>query len=159
MRTKEIFPGHASPMLQVIEIFKSIQGESTYAGLSCAFIRLAGCNLSCRWCDTAYARSGGEPLSIEQVLERIEPMRCALAEVTGGEPLLQPDVFALITRLIESGYTALVETNGSIGLAPLDRRAIKIVDVKCPGSGTCGSFRESNLAFLNRNDQLKFVIA
>jgi len=146
-------------MLKVSEIFKSIQGESTYAGLPCVFIRLSGCNLNCRWCDTAYARQGGREMSVDEILTRIDPLRCRLVEVTGGEPLVQEEVFTLISRLIDSGYTILVETNGTIDLGPLGRRAVKIMDVKCPGSGECGKLREGNLSILNAGDEIKFVIA
>ncbi|MCX6353819.1 MAG: radical SAM protein [Candidatus Aureabacteria bacterium] len=146
-------------MLKVSEIFKSVQGESTCAGLPCVFIRLAGCNLNCRWCDTEYARQGGRDMSVDEILTTIEPLRCRLVELTGGEPLVQWETCALAARLIGSGYTTLVETNGTIDLAPLDRRAVKIVDVKCPGSGECGKFLESNLSLLSRNDELKFVVS
>lgn len=146
-------------MLMVSEIFRSIQGESTFVGLPCAFVRLAGCNLHCRWCDTDCAHEGGRAMSIPAILKKIAPMRCRLAEVTGGEPLIQAEACTLITQLIDTGHTTLVETNGSIHLGPLDARAVKIVDVKCPASGECGSFLEKNLLLLRPGDQLKFVIA
>lgn len=146
-------------MLKVIEIFKSIQGESTYAGLPCVFIRLEGCNLNCRWCDSAYARKGGRLRSVASILREIRQMKCSLAEVTGGEPLLQAEAFTLIERLVGKGYTTLVETNGAVDLAPLDRRAIVIMDVKCPGSREEGKLLLRNISRLRKTDELKFVIS
>ncbi len=147
--------------MKVSEIFLSIQGESTYAGLPCIFIRLAGCNLRCKWCDTAYAQTpeqGGD-FSLEQITGEIKKFNCKLAEITGGEPLSQKETPALINRLLKLGYETLVETNGSIPLEPVNADAIKIVDVKCPSSGHDGSFLMENLRFITLQDEIKFVIA
>ncbi|MCL6481864.1 MAG: radical SAM protein, partial [Firmicutes bacterium] len=153
--------------MQVTEIFKSIQGEGTRAGLPCIFVRLTGCNLRCVWCDTAYAFYGGTKWTVEEVFERVEalarppgasePIR--LVELTGGEPLLQPEIDSLIERLLAAGYTVLVETSGERDLRRLPPAVIKIVDVKCPDSGEGDTFRMSNLEALTRNDEVKFVIA
>lgn len=145
----------------ICEIFKSIQGESTYAGLPCVFIRLAGCNLSCSWCDTPYARVPDEATDIEidEILNQVKPFNCGLVEITGGEPLLQDDTKKLAARLLESGYSVLVETNGSVPLKGLDKRVVKVVDVKCPSSGHGGSFLIENLEEITPEDEIKFVIA
>ncbi len=146
-------------MLNICEQFKSIQGESTYAGLRCSFIRLSGCNLRCSYCDTAYAAGQGTPLSLEAVCSVAEAHGCSLVEVTGGEPLLQEETPALCRRLLDKGYTVLVETNGSLDIARLPAGCVRIVDVKCPESGAAESFRMDNLASLTSSDQLKFVIS
>jgi 7-carboxy-7-deazaguanine synthase len=159
----------------VSEIFRSIQGESTYAGLPCIFVRLTGCNLRCVWCDTAYAFYGGERQSVEEILERVRvlahPQASAvyrgasaspeipLVELTGGEPLLQPEVAVLAERLIAAGYTVLAETSGERAIDLLPREVVKIMDVKCPDSGEFGTFRTENLDALGPNDEVKFVIA
>lgn len=144
----------------ISEIFRSIQGESTYAGLPCIFIRLAGCNLSCSWCDTPYARVPDEAkeLTMEQVLDEVKKFDCRLLEITGGEPLLQNDTKKLISALFDGGYRVLLETNGSVSLEGLDRRLIKIIDVKCPSSGHAGSFLMENLDLITPDDEVKFVI-
>ena len=142
----------------VTEIFKSIQGESTFAGLPCVFIRLTGCNLRCHWCDTAYAFQGGQTMSPEEILARVRQLGCRLVEITGGEPLLQPEVPALAEQLLAEGQRVLVETSGERFVGELPRAVVKIVDVKCPGSGESGKFRLENLEALERKDQLKFVI-
>jgi 7-carboxy-7-deazaguanine synthase len=142
----------------ITEIFKSIQGESTYAGLPCLFVRLTGCNLRCHWCDTAYAFHGGQKMSVAEVLARFHLLSGKLVEVTGGEPLLQPEVYPLTERLLAEGYRVLVETSGERNLAQLPREVVKVVDVKCPGSGEEGKFCFDNLAWLERKDQIKFVI-
>ncbi|MBI5561215.1 MAG: radical SAM protein [Deltaproteobacteria bacterium] len=144
----------------VSEIFLSIQGESTYAGLPCIFVRLAGCNLSCTWCDTDYARETdkGFELSIDEVFKETRKFKTRLIELTGGEPLLQPDAKSLAHRLIDEGYTVLIETNGSIDLKGLDDRIVKVVDVKCPSSGHGGSFLMDNLDSITGKDEVKFVI-
>jgi 7-carboxy-7-deazaguanine synthase len=142
----------------VTEIFKSIQGESTFAGLPCVFIRLTGCNLRCHWCDTAYAFQGGQTMSAEEILARVRQLGCRLVEITGGEPLLQPEVSALAEQLLAEGQRVLVETSGERFVGELPRAVVKIVDVKCPGSGESGKFRLENLEALERKDQLKFVI-
>lgn len=146
-------------MLKVSEIFTSIQGESTFAGLPCTFIRLAGCNLRCRWCDTPYTRSGGGEKSVDKLLEEISRGECRLVELTGGEPLLQADAFTLVARLLDRGRTVLVETNGTVDIRPLDRRAVVVMDIKCPGSGECGSLLPGNIELLKGGDQVKFVIS
>ncbi len=144
--------------LSVSEIFYSIQGESLYAGLPCVLIRLCGCNLRCRYCDTIYAHAGGRSLSMEAILREVRSFGCPLVEVTGGEPLLQPNCPALIRRLLEENYTVLLETNGSFHIGMVDSRCIKILDMKCPGSGECEKNDYSNLDLLTAPDQLKFVI-
>jgi len=149
-------------------IFRSIQGEGTRAGLPCVFVRLTGCNLRCMWCDTAYAFYGGEPMSVEQVLEKVRELSTAagesapkipLVEITGGEPLLQPDVYPLAKQLLGAGYTVMVETSGERFVGKLPREAIKIVDVKCPDSGAAETFDMANLDVLDGKDEIKFVIA
>lgn len=146
-------------MLRVTEIFHSIQGESSHAGRPCIFVRLAGCNLRCRWCDSEYTFTGGERMSIDNVVERVRGYGCDLVEVTGGEPLAQPEAFALIERLCQEGFEVLVETSGSIDIAPADRRAKIILDVKCPGSGEVEKNYWPNLDQLRPHDEIKFVIA
>lgn len=143
----------------VTEIFKSIQGESTYAGLPCIFVRLTGCNLRCHWCDTAYAFYGGTKMSPEQVLDRVHDLDGNLLEFTGGEPLLQEEeVITLSKQLIDEGYRVLIETSGERFVGRLPQAVVKIVDVKCPGSREGGKFCMENLAALDRKDQVKFVI-
>jgi 7-carboxy-7-deazaguanine synthase len=159
--------------LVISEIFRSIQGESTYAGLPCIFIRLTGCNLRCVWCDTAYAFYGGERQSVEDILERVRVLahplnvngggnsspEIPLVELTGGEPLLQPDVATLAERLLAAGYTVLAETSGERPIDLLPREVVKIMDVKCPDSGEFGTFRAENLDALGPKDEVKFVVA
>lgn len=145
--------------MQVAEIFHSIQGESTYAGLPCTFVRLTGCNLRCVWCDTEYAFYGGERMSIEQVLEQVRAFGGRLVEITGGEPLLQQQVYPLMQGLLAEGYQVLLETSGERSVAQVPREVIKIVDVKCPDSGEADTFDLSNLDCMTPHDQLKFVIA
>jgi 7-carboxy-7-deazaguanine synthase len=144
--------------LRVTEIFHSIQGESTWAGLPCTFIRLTGCPLRCVWCDTEYAFHGGERMSLEDIVARVERIGTSLVEITGGEPLIHPNAFVLAERLLDLGYTVLVETSGAIDVAPLDSRAHKIMDLKCPGSGEASKNLWSNLAHLTARDEVKFVI-
>lgn len=147
-----------SNTILVSEIFKSIQGESTYAGLICSFIRLAGCNLLCSYCDTLYARKNGTEMEIDLILKKVKDFSTELVEITGGEPLLQKGTIILAKKLIESGKKVLVETNGSIDISVLPPECIIIVDVKCPSSGMCGSFLESNISYLKKSDEVKFVI-
>lgn len=142
----------------VTEIFKSIQGESTFAGLPCVFVRLTGCNLRCHWCDTAYAFYGGQQMSLEEVAARIQQLGGKLAEFTGGEPLLQKEVYPLSERLLAEGYRVLIETSGERFVGELPAGVVKIVDVKCPGSGESEKFCFANLEVLERKDQIKFVI-
>jgi len=148
-------------MLNISEIFCSIQGESTYAGLPCIFIRLAGCNLRCEYCDTTYSHESEINLSIEDILTKVkeyEPVK--LIEITGGEPLLQPEVYKLFESLHKNGYNILLETNGSISLKDIPEYVIKIVDVKCPGSGEENSFLLENLEYINKEkDEIKFVLS
>ncbi|HET9804348.1 MAG TPA: radical SAM protein [Candidatus Acidoferrum sp.] len=148
----------------ITEIFKSIQGEGTRAGLPCVFVRLTGCNLRCAWCDTAYAFHGGKKMSVEEVLARVDelaggPVQIPLVEVTGGEPLLQEEVYPLTERLIAAGYTVMIETSGEKFIGRLPREVIKIVDVKCPDSGEPDTFEMKNLDAVGTNDEIKFVIS
>ena len=165
-------------MMQVTEIFRSIQGESTYAGLPCIFVRLTGCNLRCTWCDTAYAFYGGTKMSIDDVLGRVQELSSgrgsdsgtdakmagqlekpiSLVELTGGEPLLQPDAVGLAQRLMAENYTVLVETSGERFVGILPQQVVKIVDVKCPDSGEGGTFLLDNLKAIDTKDEVKFVI-
>src|SRR3989304_6284046 len=153
----------------VTEIFRSIQGESTYAGRPCIFVRLTGCNLRCRWCDPAYAFYGGTRMTGEEVLERVRGFagqdgpeasgRIPLVELTGGEPMLQPDVHPLLEKLLAESYTVLIETSGERYLGALPKEVIKIMDIKCPGSGEGGTLHPKNLEVLDRKDEIKFVLA
>jgi 7-carboxy-7-deazaguanine synthase len=146
--------------LQVTEIFHSIQGESSHAGLPCVFVRLTGCNLRCRWCDTEYSFYGGRRMELEAVLDEVGAFPCRRLEITGGEPMLQAaGVAALAEALLARGYVVLLETSGERDLAPVPAAVRKIVDVKCPASGEAGSFRAANLALLQPWDELKFVLA
>lgn len=148
-----------SDFLRVTEIFHSIQGESTWAGLPCTFVRLTGCPLRCVWCDTAYAFQGGERLSLDEIVAQVEAIGTRLVELTGGEPLVHAGAFELARRLLDRGYTVLVETSGAVDIAPLDARAHKIMDLKCPGSGESERNLWSNLDHLGPGDELKFVLA
>jgi 7-carboxy-7-deazaguanine synthase len=146
-------------MLRITEIFHSIQGESTHAGRPCVFVRLTGCNLRCRWCDSEYTFTGGTKTEIEEVMQKVRAYGCNLVEITGGEPLAQPESLQLISRLCDEGFEVLIETSGSIDIAPVDRRAKIILDVKCPGSGEESKNLWSNLDILGDHDEVKFVIA
>lgn len=143
------------------EIFFSIQGESSYAGLPCAFVRLTGCNLRCVWCDTAYAFEGGTEMSVDAVVARVTEFGggLKLVEVTGGEPLLQDDCVPLMEQLLAKGYRVLLETSGSRNLDRVPREVVKIVDVKCPGSGMAEQNHPGVLLQLAPHDEVKFVIA
>ena len=145
--------------LKVNELFYSIQGESSFAGLPCAFIRLTGCNLRCTWCDTQYAFSEGTDMSITEIMSAIQSYPTRLALVTGGEPMLQKDVHDLFATLIERNYTVLLETGGHESLAAVDPRIHKIVDFKCPSSGMSECNDYTNVSLLTPNDEVKFVIA
>jgi len=145
--------------MRVTEIFHSIQGESSHAGRPCVFVRLAGCNLRCRWCDSEYTFTGGEKMLLDEVMKRVRSYGCNLVEITGGEPLAQAEAFELITKLCDENYEVLIETSGSIDIAPVDRRAKIILDVKCPGSGEAAKNRWENLDALRPHDEVKFVIA
>jgi 7-carboxy-7-deazaguanine synthase len=144
--------------LRVTEIFHSIQGESSWTGLPCTFVRLTGCPLRCVWCDTEYAFHGGEKLSVEEVVGRVEEMGCPLVEITGGEPLVHAGAFRLAAELLDRGFTVLVETSGAVDVGPLDPRAHKIMDLKCPGSGEESRNLWSNLDHLTGRDEVKFVV-
>jgi 7-carboxy-7-deazaguanine synthase len=147
--------------MYIIEIYKSVQGESSFAGLPCIFVRLAGCNLRCTWCDSEYTFTGGRKVSLDEVMtevKKLAPMK--LVEITGGEPMLQErEVVPLMERLLVDGYEVLIETSGERPLANVPKSVHKIVDVKCPASGEGGSFRLENLDTLTANDEVKFVIA
>ncbi len=145
--------------MRVTEIFTSIQGESTFCGLPCTFIRMTGCNLRCKYCDTPYALEGGEELDLDQIMDRVREAGISLVELTGGEPLLQEECYLLINLLLEEGYTVLLETNGSLTLEKLDSRVMKIVDIKCPGSGMSEKMDFSNVNYLTGKDEVKFVIS
>jgi 7-carboxy-7-deazaguanine synthase len=155
----------------ITEIFKSIQGEGTRAGLPCIFVRLTGCNLRCTWCDTAYAFHGGKKISVDEVLTRVDELagRCAasdasrtvvpLVELTGGEPLLQVEIYELAERLLAARYTVMIETSGERFVGRLPQQVIKIVDVKCPDSGEADTFEMRNLEAIGGQDEVKFVLS
>lgn len=144
--------------LRLTEIFYSIQGESTRSGLPCVFVRLSRCNLRCTWCDTPYSFKGGEKQSLDDIIDRVEGYGCNLVEITGGEPLLQPGVHALMTRLCDAGYEVLIETSGSLDIAPIDERVRVIMDLKAPGSGEVEKNRWENIAELKQTDEVKIVV-
>jgi 7-carboxy-7-deazaguanine synthase len=144
--------------LRITEIFHSIQGESTWAGLPCTFVRLTGCPLRCVWCDTEYAFHGGEKITLTDIVQRVEDIGTRLVEITGGEPLIHGNAFLLAEMLLARGFTVLVETSGAIDVSPLDARVHKIMDLKCPGSGEEARNLWSNLDHLTERDELKFVI-
>ena len=155
----------------ITEIFKSIQGEGTRAGLPCIFVRLTGCNLRCTWCDTAYAFHGGKKMSVEEVFARVDELAggrgempgsqasVPLVELTGGEPLLQEEIYPLAEKLLAAKYTVMIETSGERFIGRLPREVIKIVDVKCPDSGEPDTFEMRNLEVLSENDEVKFVLS
>ncbi len=145
--------------LEVCEIFYSLQGESSYTGLPCIFIRLSGCNLNCSWCDTPYAREESHTMNFDEILKRISLYNCNLVEITGGEPLMQDGTPALITFLLKKNYQVLLETNGSFTIKNIHPDCIKIVDIKCPSSNESKSFLAQNVDFLSEKDEIKFVIA
>jgi 7-carboxy-7-deazaguanine synthase len=148
--------------MQITEIYKSIQGESTHAGLPCVFVRLTGCNLRCSWCDSEYTFTGGHRRTLEEVIGEVERLSPdgGLVEITGGEPMLQErEVVPLMQRLLDADYTVLLETSGERPLERVPARVIKIVDVKCPNSGEPGTFNMENLDALNSRDEVKFVLS
>lgn len=147
-----------SKMLKVNEIYLSVQGESSYTGLPCVFIRLTGCNLRCIWCDTAYAFYEGKSMSIDEIVGKVKNFGVKLIEITGGEPLMQENVYPLMNGLIEKGFQVLLETGGSLSLEKVPRDIIKIMDIKCPGSGEHKNNNLDNLKFLETKDEVKFVI-
>ena len=155
----------------ITEIFKSIQGEGTRAGLPCIFVRLTGCNLRCTWCDTAYAFHGGTKMSVEEVISRVDELagragvatraqiEASLVELTGGEPLLQEEIYPLAEKLLAAGYTVMIETSGERFIGRLPQTVIKIVDVKCPDSGEADTFNMANIDALSAEDEVKFVLS
>jgi 7-carboxy-7-deazaguanine synthase len=155
----------------ITEIFKSIQGEGTRAGLPCIFVRLTGCNLRCTWCDTAYAFHGGKRMTVDEVLARVDELAdrratthvfsaaVPLVELTGGEPLLQEEIYPLAERLLSDGYTVMIETSGERYIGRLPKEVIKIVDVKCPDSGEADTFDPRNLEAIDGKDEVKFVLS
>jgi 7-carboxy-7-deazaguanine synthase len=145
-------------MLTVFEIYPSIQGESTHTGRPCVFVRLAACDLRCSWCDTPYAFTGGQKMTVDEVAARVAELRCPLVELTGGEPLLQKDAIPLMARLIETGHEVLIETGGHLSIADVPEPVARIVDVKCPGSGEASKMHWPNLDVLRPRDEVKFVI-
>jgi 7-carboxy-7-deazaguanine synthase len=145
-------------VLTINEIFYSIQGESTYAGKPCVFVRLTGCDLRCSWCDTPYAFSEGQKMSVDAVVQQVDQYGSPLVEVTGGEPLLQEDVYPLMERLLESGRTVLLETGGQIDVSRVPFAVVKVMDVKCPASGESHKNEWGNIDRLGSRDQVKFVI-
>lgn len=157
--------------LRVHEIYLSLQGESTFAGLPCVFVRLSGCNLRCSYCDTAYAFTGGERRDLQDTLDAVDALaapyqgltpsighRLPIVEITGGEPLLQPGVLPLMAALCDRGYTVLIETSGALDISKVDPRVRRIMDLKCPGSGECEKNRWENLVHLRSTDEVKFVV-
>lgn len=145
--------------LQVTELFPSIQGESTWAGQPCGFVRLAGCNLRCAWCDTPYSYGPGDTMTLPEIVETVRQWGLPLVEITGGEPLLQPATPKLASRFLEAGLTVLVETNGSLPINVLPEGTVRIMDIKCPESGMNGKMDWNNLNRLMRRDEVKFVLA
>jgi 7-carboxy-7-deazaguanine synthase len=145
--------------LMITEIYASIQGESSYAGLPCTFVRLTGCPLRCRWCDTAYSFEGGKAMTLDEIMAEVARQRIQLVELTGGEPLAQKGCNTLAHRLAESGYNVLIETGGSEDVSHLDSRVHIIMDIKCPGSGMHERNRWENIDALKPSDEIKFVLA
>ncbi len=145
-------------MLKINEIYASIQGESSHTGLPCVFIRLTGCNLRCSWCDTAYAFHEGTNLTIEETLQKVEAFALPLVEITGGEPLLQEDVYPLMQALLQKGYRVMLETGGALPIHKVPEKVIKILDIKCPGSGEEKKNHLENLKSLAPHDEIKFVL-
>lgn len=148
------------PSLMISELFHSIQGESTHAGLPCTFVRLTGCHLRCGYCDTEYAFHGGSRQMLDAIIEQVQAMAMpgGLVEITGGEPLLQPNVHPLMARLCDLGYTVLIETSGACDISACDRRVIRIMDLKTPGSGEADRNDWNNIAHLTKRDEVKFVL-
>jgi 7-carboxy-7-deazaguanine synthase len=149
----------AAPRLRVTEIFRSLQGETQTVGLPTVFVRLTGCPLRCRWCDTAYAFSGGRWMDLAEILGRVAELRVRRVTVTGGEPLAQPDCAVLLTRLCDQGHAVSLETSGALDIEPVDPRVVRIVDLKPPGSGEVERNRWANIPLLAHHDQVKIVIA
>ena len=150
---------HEAPTLLIHEIYESIQGESTFAGMPCVFVRLSACNLRCRWCDTPQAFTGGNRMTLDDVVGQAVSYGTPLIEITGGEPLLQEPVLPLMQILCDQGHTVLLETSGERDISDVDPRVHRIVDFKAPGSGECERNRWDNVAHLNRKDEVKLVLA
>lgn len=146
-------------VLKINEIFFSIQGESSYAGLPCVFVRLTYCNLRCSWCDTEYAFFEGTDMSFSEILDKVRSYDCRLVEITGGEPLIQKNVLPFMKLLCDEGFEVLIETGGHMDIGPVDGRVKRIMDVKCPSSGESDKMRRENMDLLNSGDQAKFVLA
>lgn len=145
--------------MRITEIYQSIQGESSFAGLPCVFVRTTGCDLRCSWCDSEFTFTGGTTMSLEQIEAEVEKYDCELVELTGGEPMLQHDINDLAVRLADKGHTILIETGGHRDISGLDPRVIRIMDLKCPASGECEKNLWSNLEHIRPVDEIKFVIA
>jgi 7-carboxy-7-deazaguanine synthase len=147
--------------MRITEIYKSIQGESSYAGLPCVFVRTTGCDLRCSWCDSEFTFTGGRTMGVDEIVDEVERLDCHLVELTGGEPMLQKDIDALARRLCDLGHTVLIETGGhrDLSAAALDPRVTRIMDVKCPGSGESHRNHWENLEHLRPTDEVKFVLA
>jgi 7-carboxy-7-deazaguanine synthase len=145
--------------MRITEIYQSIQGESSYAGLPCVFVRTTGCDLRCSWCDSEFTFSGGKQMSLDQIMLEVERYDCEMVELTGGEPLLQSEIYELTARLADDGHIVLIETGGHRDISKLDPRVIRIMDLKCPASGECEKNLWSNLEHLRAIDEVKFVIA
>jgi 7-carboxy-7-deazaguanine synthase len=146
-------------MLKITEIFKSIQGETTYAGMRSTFVRFCGCNLRCSYCDTKYAYFQGKEMTVNEVFDNVVKLNCPLVTITGGEPLLQDEVYPLMDRLLSENYQVLVETNGSLPLDGLSMDVVKVLDLKCPDSGMCDRMDWNNIHQLQGRDEVKFVIS
>lgn len=145
-------------MLTINEIFHSIQGESTHAGRPCVFVRLTACDLRCSWCDTPYAFSEGRKMSVDEVVAQVGAFRCDVVEITGGEPLLQPDVYPLMQRLLDEGRVVMLETGGHRSADQVPQGVIRVIDVKCPASGESDRNHWPNLDRLRASDEVKFVV-
>jgi 7-carboxy-7-deazaguanine synthase len=145
-------------LLTINEIFHSIQGESTHAGRRCVFVRLTACDLRCSWCDTPYAFTEGRKMSVDEVVQQVDGFGCDVVEITGGEPLLQKDVYPLMERLLEGGRTVMLETGGHLSVDAVPAGVIRVIDVKCPGSGEAEKMHWPNLERLRASDEIKFVI-
>lgn len=147
-----------SPRLRINEIFHSVQGEGTRAGVRCVFVRLTGCHLRCTYCDTAYAFYEGGWMTLDEILEQVRALGCETVEVTGGEPLLQPNVYPLMERLCDEYATVMLETSGAVAIDKVDPRVIRIVDIKCPSSGEAERNHWPNIEWLKPSDEIKFVL-
>ncbi|PYP83585.1 MAG: 7-carboxy-7-deazaguanine synthase [Blastocatellia bacterium AA13] len=145
--------------MRITEIYKSVQGESSYAGLPCVFVRTTGCDLRCTWCDSEFTFTGGRSMTLDEIIAAVDSEKCDLVELTGGEPLLQPEIYDLATRLCDLGHKVLIETGGHRDISRLDPRVVRIVDLKCPASGECEKNLWSNLDHLRSVDEVKFVVA